>query len=499
MSDQKPHTVVIGSGAGGLCTALFLAKAGHRVTVLEQGPLPGGCLQSFTRKGEKFETGMHILGSLREGESLHRLWTALGIADKIPVHELDPLAYHVITLGSNKYNFAKGQEAWLEKMGAYFPHQKDALVKYLAAVNEVTTSSSFNNPASADVMGLAKYQAVATNEVIDSLISDCRLRDVLVGDSPLHAPRRNRTPFALHAFLFDFYNRGCYKVKGGSDLIAKVLCDEIRNLGGEVHLNSRVTGILGRDNCVNAVEVNGCQVIACDNVVSAIHPANAAALTATGLLRPAFKKRIASIPNTVGAFTLYMRFKPGAVKYRNSNEFVFNDGMSPWDAENYTLEDWPRGFLFMTNLPADGDSEFASSGVAISYMRSEDTARWEGLPNGRRGEEYEDFKRSKANRLIASLGSHFPELQGDAIESWWSSTPASWLHYTGSPGGSMYGIAPDFTLGAAGRVSYRSKVPNLFFTGQNTNSHGILGVAVGAYMAAAEIIGPQKFSLLDLI
>ena len=50
----------------------------------------------------------------------------------------------------------------------------------------------------------------------------------------------------------------------------------------------------------------------------------------------------------------------------------------------------------------------------------------------------------------------------------------------------MYELAKNITLGSAGRVHHRTKVPNLFITGQNINSHGILGVLVGALVTTNE-------------
>ncbi len=38
-------------------------------------------------------------------------------------------------------------------------------------------------------------------------------------------------------------------------------------------------------------------------------------------------------------------------------------------------------------------------------------------------------------------------------------------------------------------ISQRTKIPNLFMTGQNINSHGILGVTIGAIITCAEFIG----------
>jgi len=55
-------SIIIGSGAGGLSTALCLARAGQKVLVLEQHSVPGGWCHSFTLKGQRFVPELHIIG-----------------------------------------------------------------------------------------------------------------------------------------------------------------------------------------------------------------------------------------------------------------------------------------------------------------------------------------------------------------------------------------------------------------------------------------------------
>ncbi len=73
-----PKVIVIGSGLGGLSCGYILQKNGYDVTVLEQGMQIGGCLQCFTRKGVKFETGMHFIGSAAEGQTMNKVMRYLG-------------------------------------------------------------------------------------------------------------------------------------------------------------------------------------------------------------------------------------------------------------------------------------------------------------------------------------------------------------------------------------------------------------------------------------
>ena len=59
ITDKK--ILIIGSGIGGLSTAIILAKLGFEVTVLEKNPQPGGLMRSYPRNGIECEVGVHYL------------------------------------------------------------------------------------------------------------------------------------------------------------------------------------------------------------------------------------------------------------------------------------------------------------------------------------------------------------------------------------------------------------------------------------------------------
>ena len=75
------EAVIIGSGLGGLLSGVILSRAGYHVTVLEKAAQPGGCLQTFTREGLRFDTGFHSVAGLEEGGPLERIFRPLGLMD----------------------------------------------------------------------------------------------------------------------------------------------------------------------------------------------------------------------------------------------------------------------------------------------------------------------------------------------------------------------------------------------------------------------------------
>ena len=89
MHNMNKSVVIIGGGLGGLFTGAILAKEGVKVTVIEKNATVGGGLQSFTRFGEVFDTGMHMVGGMQEGGSIRKICEYIGIFDRVPMMPVD--------------------------------------------------------------------------------------------------------------------------------------------------------------------------------------------------------------------------------------------------------------------------------------------------------------------------------------------------------------------------------------------------------------------------
>jgi len=495
--ERGRRAVIVGSGLGGLSCGLILSRNGYDVTILEQGAQIGGCLQCFRREGVKFETGMHFIGSADEGQVLNRLLRYLGVLDDIRLSRLDTEGYNVVSLDGQQFRFANGREAFIETLARDFPHERDGLHRYFDLVERVASASSLHTlrHADADASPLnTTFQLRSMNEVISEVISDGLLRNVLVGDLPLYAAERDKTPFSAHAFIADFYNQSAFRIVGGSDQVAFSLAKHIRENGGEICCRQQVRKVVCDNSRAVGVETED-RFYPADVVIAAIHPARVLELCDSPLLRPAYRARVAAMSETVGGFAVYLRFKPETLPYMNCNFYGYYQ-QSPWGCEHYTADNWPRGYLYMhfCNAP---DQQWAEGGVILSYMQFAEVEQWVGTKTGHRGEAYEQLKRNRAERLIEAVCREFPHLR-EAIAGYETSTPLTYLDYTGTERGAMYGIARDFRLGPAGRVQHRTKIPNLLLAGQNTNSHGILGVLVGTIVACSELLTSESI-IKDII
>ena len=481
--------IIIGSGLGGLTCGFILQKNGYDVTVLEQGHQIGGCLQCFSRQGVKFETGMHFIGSAAEGQTMNRLMNFLCLTD-VELSPLDPKGYDTIALAGEIFRFPNGRDAFVEQMSSYFPKEKDNLKHYIDLVARIASASTLNSLTSEerDLAMNTEYQTRSINDVLEGLFRDEMLRNVLVGNLPLYAAERDKTPFAQHAFIMDFYNQSAFRVVGGSDVIAHSLARSIKEMGGQVLTDKRACRIRCNETQATGVETANECFFPADYVVSTVHPARLLELLDTKLIRPAFRSRLSNIPNTTGCFTLYVKFKENTMPYMNTNFYGYHSS-SPWDSDQHD-------YLYMHHCHRD-KARFAKSGVVLSYMKMDEVARWQGTYVGHRGTDYEAFKHEHAEQLIQDVERHHPGFTA-AIDTYYTSTPLTYLDYTGTENGSMYGVAKDIHLGPAGRVPYRTKVPNLFLAGQNVNSHGMMGVLVGTIVTCSELLKQSNREITNL-
>ena len=354
------EVVIIGSGLGGLLSGAILSRAGHHVTVLEKAAQPGGCLQTFTREGLRFDTGFHSVAGLEEGGPLERIFRPLGLMDLPWEHVAEP----------------------------------DEIV--LGGVSHRLTELSY------------------------PIGNALRLSGPDVTEDE-------------YAHVMEPYKNGSWRLPSG-DLLVKALSAQI---DGTVRTGCEVTSIEpGRVRCKDGSSHEG-------TIVSDIHPRQTFAIL-QGHVRPAYRHLLQVLEDGPGIFTVYCKLRPETLPYK------------PWS----TTYD---GDLMLHYGNPDGKG-FARTADLLTFSEKE-------VPN--------------RDVLAGNLIRRVPGLE-PAVEKYWTSTPATWERYTGTPGGSAFGIRKK---DATCYVHPRTPVPGLFLTGQNCGLHGVLGVSETALQTCREILG----------
>ena len=167
-------------------------------------------------------------------------------------------------------------------------------------------------------------------------------------------------------------------------------------------------------------------------------------------------------------------------------------GKDSWNPAKYNEQAWPAACILYTSADKS-NPEYAESMTISAFMKYDELLQWENTRVGRRGSRYREFKQKRAGLLIDFVNSSFEGLR-DSIESYYTATPLTFRDYTGSPGGSLYGIMKDCRNPRESYISPQTRIPNLYLTGQSSGVglHGVLGVTLSALFTCEPLLDIEK-------
>jgi phytoene dehydrogenase-like protein len=186
--------------------------------------------------------------------------------------------------------------------------------------------------------------------------------------------------------------------------------------------------------------------------------------------------------------------------YGNSNRWVFEGYDFDGEYERVTAGEMPeKPFVYMAtaSLKDPGNQRLAPQGhtnLQLMTLAPPQPEAWnvtaEDARNGKyeASEGYQYAKAQLTERVIRQAEKAIPGLS-DHIVFKEASTPLTHTRYTGSTGGTSYGIAATPSQFLDKRPSARTPIAGLFLAGASTRSgHGIVGVMQSGEMAARRVM-----------
>ena len=488
---MKYDVIIIGSGLGGLECGYILAKKGMSVLVLERQAQPGGCLQSYRRRGVAFDTGMHYCGGLGEGQSLYAPFKYLGLLD-LPWQHLDADGFDYVTIGERSYKFAEGHDAFFETLVKDFPHQASQLKAYTNKLKEVGEHiyDAFNPRNEVDFYTTSLFSVGAHNYLTETF-TDNTLINVLSGTSIKMELNKETLPLYTFAQPNNSFIQSSWRLKGDGNLIVNHLVDGIRTMGGEVICNCEVEELIEEEGILASARCSNGETYEAKTFISNVHPAVTSELVKeSAKIKKVYRHRLQGLENSFGMFTLSLQMKPNSLEYFNHNHYIYTNN-NVWDF--YKNPDRVEGVMISCRYPETSCSERKYLEVLdiMTPMTWNQVEKWENTSVGHRGEEYNDFKAKKAEECIALAERVLPRLSS-MIAQQYTSTPLTYRDYNFTPCGSAYGVRKDFNNPMQTILSPKTPIPNLFLTGQNLTLHGLLGVSMTALFTVSEIIGKEE-------
>ena len=483
---MKFDVVIIGSGLGGLLCGNILSREGYNVCILEKNNKLGGSLQSFGRKGCIFNTGLNYTESLDEGQILNQYFRYFGLYNKLKLRKLDENGFDVISFSDGTYKLAMGHENYRDTLLQYFPNEKQGLTRYLKKIRNICSSISLYNLSDKPFnIFECESMSIGAADYIRSEISDYRLQNVIAGNSLMYAGHERKTPLLIHSLINNSFIESAWRIVDGSHLMINILADNITSNGGAIFRNAKAEKFITDNNSIKLVELTNGEQIEGKYFISNTHPEQLLSMIQSQKISSTFSYRISRLEDTIGMFTLYIVFKKNSFPYLNYNFYHYNQD-NTWVVGDYDPSKWPQMYVLMPTATSKSDY-YSESASVLTYMKFDEMEPWKNTFTGKRGDDYLQFKKDKSELLLDELEKQFPGFRS-CVNVYYSSTPLTWRDYTGTRAGSAFGLLKDYNRPMESIILPRTKIPNLFLTGQNTNMHGILGVTISSVITCGEIL-----------
>ena len=488
-SSFPPKVLIIGSGIGGLSTAIILAKLGFDVTVLEKNRHPGGVMRSYTRDGIDCAVGVHYLGSLDKGQILRTFFDYLGVTEAIPVTRMgvdgiiDRYIFASPCCRLPGFDLPPGMDAYAENLVRAFPEEQSKIARIMAPIRQAAKQLhdlDFLHTPDNNFSLLDQYDPFGA--VLNDLGCSAELRSVLSIPSSWLGVPLDDCPAYYHNMALASYASSSWRLQRNGAHMADVFAERLLELGGKIITGAEIIKIHVSSRVVTGLQLQSGENLTAATVIGAAHPKIILQLLSPEDVKPSYRQRINNLKDTHGIFSCHIQIDGKKHQEIPYNIFKIDTDQTGKvsDIRYYQIKKSERkGFSLLSILTSGMDETWAP---------------WENTKSGHRGQQYLELKEKHATRLILEAEQMFGPLSGQKILD--ICTPLTMRDWVNSPGGSAYGVLRSSSQMLATALLNRTAVKGLYLAGQNVLAPGIIGTIMGSFSTVKLILGADEFNSL---
>jgi len=484
------RAVIIGSGLGGLSTALRLSSLGLRVTIIEKYSSPGGRLNQLKLDGFTFDLGPSFMSMSYE---LDELFQNCKITNPIKLKELDPL-YQVYFEGKNKpYRIWKDLAKLEEEFNVLEPNLAAKAERYLAKAGEffhdtesIVVKSNFNNI----IEYILKLTTVPLkhlpflfkrmwNEVERNFDSEevrviFSLVAFFLGSTPFKTP-------AIYSLLnyTEMKHDGYWFVEGGMYKIVEEIVKILRERNVEFVYNTEITAVNNSNGRLISLLDNHGKSWEADIFIS---NSDAAAFRGKVLGRKKYsREKLDKMDWTLAPFTIYLGVKGKIDELMHHNYFLGNNFRGYAD-KIFTSSINPQKPYYYVNVSSKTFPDCAPEGCENLFILCP-------VPDKRFKSNWDD-KEELADSIISDLSKRIGfEIENNIIIKKIFS-PDDWESMFNLYRGSGLGLAHGISQVGAFRPRNKDEVfPNLYYVGASTTpGTGLPMVIISSKLVTERIV-----------
>jgi len=492
-SSVKKNVVIIGSGIGGLSTALQLFKAGYSPIIFEKNSFIGGKMNRRILGDCTFDTGPSLLTMPFLLEQLFQKIENKPLDQFLALQQIDPICrYH---FDDNTYFDAyTTKEALTEELHRFSPDSITPFFEYLDHAEKVYTATKdvflfnkfdgfleFLKPKNFQL--LPKLPSLKFSQSFhsfnESYFKDPKLLKIFDRFATYNGSSPYLAPATLMVIPFIEFHYGGWYPKGGMYSIAEALTSLVQKKSIPLHTNEAVSEIIFEKNITTGVVTEKGRFIPADIVVSNVDYHS----TQNYLL-----KRKISEPTSLSCsgFSILLRVK------KNSSRPILHHNL--FFSNEY--EEEFKDIFERKVLPLDMSIYISNSSISDSSQAGENTENWFILINSPAIENVNFLKTKEKEQyfdLILQRLEEFSILSREEILDYEIRDQASFATETSTTNGALYGNSSNSMFSAFLRPKNKDKkLKNLYYVGGSTHPGGGIPLVILSSMIVSSMISKES-------
>lgn len=264
---MEKRIIIVGAGIAGLSAGFYARHNGFQTDIFEMESAPGGLCTAWERKGYTFDISMHMVtGSVRS--PYHRMWKEMGITEAFRFHYHDEVLK--VEGRSEQLLFSTEKKQLAEQLLAISPEDADLIHEFIRLIfgPDMMEAASLKPkelknlgdtlrqvPAILPLIGVFRKYSNMTLQEFAARFKHPFLRDAIrfIVDTP-GWPMIDFPMIALAGFIRSSITEAGVPV-GGSQQVAFHIAEQFKKLGGNLHLRSKVSGLLMEGDRVTGIEL----------------------------------------------------------------------------------------------------------------------------------------------------------------------------------------------------------------------------------------------------
>jgi phytoene dehydrogenase-like protein len=504
-SENEFDAIIIGSGLGGLSCAAALARQGFRPLVLEKHDRPGGYATTFTRPGGfEFDVSLHST-TVGERSGIHNLIPGFSEIDGVEFVP-HPNLYRVIFPEHDIRVPQRNLKGYIDLLANHFPEEKTGIDGLFADMqglsNDINKFSRAQGQVDmmrfpAEFPYLFNCYSKTWEQMMAARLRNPKLKAIvstLWGYYGLPPSKLASFYYALPTI--GYLEGGGYYPRGRSQKISNAFVQFIKEKGGQVLLNQRVSKILVKDQSAYGIRAEDGKEYTAKVVVS-----NANAYDTFHTMMPPndtlaqYLARMDKFSVSLSSFQIFLGLKKDLIRELGlkDTEIFYETG---YDADagyrtalNAEVENGGYGMMLYDNL-YEGYSPKGKNTLTIMTLQGYDHwQKYEADYFNNKKEAYRAEKERLANVLIDKVEQTLLPGLRKAIAVKEIGTPLTNVRYTGNYRGAIYGWDQTPDNSGPQRLPHATPIKNLYLAGAWTQpGHGYGGVIGSGLQCFGEIM-----------